>query len=532
MSSLALALACLAQDPLDESPWGIAPSHSASWGIGSWAPAIAETGVRWIRGFYQAEPDRVLAVSEKLGYRTCGILAWSPKGKKFSFPVDDLPGWRAWILDLLQKTRGRVRHWEVWNEPPNFSESKSPADYAKIVVEAYRTAKEFDPTLQIGLAAQSVNLNFLAQALDAGAAGHFDYVTVHPYEVLDHVERGWEPQFMSIVPTIRKLLADKSPTRRDVPVVITEVGQPVEKGVTPERQADQLVKAFVLSLAQGVKRIHWFEGIDGDSGPFGLIAGNRGDAPRRLSFTAMTQLVRTLGHAPRPAGWRVQDGKHTAFAFDAAGSPVVAAWAAAGTSSRIAFGARVRVIQPKTGAASEAEEVELTPSPVLIVGVPAAWLAEARAAGAKPFPWGGDYSGATSVAWTAAGGAKGLHPMGEERIVAIDGAPARDLSRTSGLSFTVDPNFLSYATVPLRITAEVRRNGEKAAGFNFKYESTSGWKGGFGWHTIPAGPPWTTLTWTLPDPQFVGKWGFHFGFDSDSAQHSGFSVRSVVVSRE
>src|SRR5688572_29459733 len=267
-----LLLACLAQDPIDESPWGLAPSHSASWGIGSWAPTLAETGVRWIRGFYQAEPDRVLAISEKNGYRMCGILAWSPKGTKFSFPVNHIPEWKAWITELLKKTQGRVRYWEVWNEPPNFSESKSPADYAKIVIAAYQAAKEVDPKLQIGLAAQSVNLNFLAQALDAGAAGHFDYVTVHPYEVMDMVDRGWEAQYMSIVPTIRKLLADKSPKQKDVPIIITECGTTVEKQFTQERQADQLVKVFTLSLAQGVKRIHWFEGIDGDSGPFGLIA--------------------------------------------------------------------------------------------------------------------------------------------------------------------------------------------------------------------------------------------------------------------
>ncbi len=523
-----LLLACLAQDPIDESPWGLAPSHSASWGIGSWAPTLAETGVRWIRGFYQAEPDRVLAISEKSGYRMCGILAWSPKGAKFSFPVNHIPEWEAWITDLLTKTKGRVKYWEVWNEPPNFSESKDPKDYAKIVVSAYTAAKKVDPKLQIGLAAQSVNLSFLAEALAAGAAGHFDYVTVHPYEVMDMVGHGWEAQYMSIVPTIRKLLADKSPTKKDVPIIITECVTTVEKTFTQERQADQLVKVFVLSLAQGVKRIHWFEGIDGDSGPFGLIAGNNGNAPKRLSFTAMTQMIKILGHAPKPAGWLVQDGKHFAFAFEGAEGPVLAAWAAYGTTSKLSLGANVRVVQPRTGATSEAQEVELTNAPVFILGVPAAKLAEARAAAAKPFPWGGDYTGATSVSWDAVNGAKGLHPIGEAKVV--DGA--RDQSSTGGQAFTVDPNFLSYATVPIKITMVMRRNGEKAAGFNFGYESTSGFKGGFGWYTIPEGREWTTKTWTIKDPQFVGKFGYHFSVNSDSTQHSAYGIQSVTVTRE
>jgi hypothetical protein len=520
-----LLLACLSQD-LENSPWGLAPSHSASWGIGSWAPTLAETGVRWIRGFYQAEPDRVLAISEKSGYRMCGIFAWSPKGAKFSFPVKHLPEWEAWIVDLLQKTKGRVKHWEVWNEPPNFSESKDPKDYAKIVVSAYTTAKKVDPALQIGLAAQSVNLNFLAQALDAGAAGHFDYVTVHPYEVMDMVERGWEAQYMSLVPTIRKLLADKSPKQKDVPIIITEVGTTVEKHLTQERQADQLVKAFVLSLAQGVKRVHWFEGIDGDSGPFGLIAGGDAKAPKRLSFTALTQLIQHLGHAPKPAGWLVQDGKHFAFAFEGAAGPVFAAWTPKGATSKLALGGKVRIVHPRTGAVAEAEEVELSHAPVLILGAPAARLAEARAQAAKPFPWGGDYTGATSVGLED-GVEKGLHPTAGK---VVDGL--LNLSGTAGTAFTVDPNFNSYETVPLKVTALVRRNGEKAAGFNFRYESTSDYKGGFGWHGIPPGKEWTTLTWTLKDPRFVGKFGFHFSFDSDSPQHADFSVKSVTVTKE
>ena len=43
---------------------------------------------------------------------------------------------------------------------------------------------------------------------------------------------------------------------------------------------------------------------------------------------------------------------------------------------------------------------------------------------------------------------------------------------------------------------------------------------------------WVTKTWALKDPQFVGKWGFHFGFDSDSPQNSGYSLLRVTVSKE
>ena len=75
-------------------------------------------------------------------------------------------------------------------------------------------------------------------------------------------------------------------------------------------------------------------------------------------------------------------------------------------------------------------------------------------------------------------------------------------------------------------------NGSKPAGFNFAYESTSGWKGGFGWYTVPEGEGWITKTWKISDPQFVGKWGYHFSFWSDSTQHSQYSILSVTVTKE
>src|SRR4029077_11271580 len=104
-----------------------------------------------------------------------------------------------------------------------------------------------------------------------------------------------------------------------------------------------------------------------------------------------------------------------------------------------------------------------------------------------------------SVSWEAPGGEKGLHPVGYGKVVTLDGKEARDISTAVGQGFTVDPNFLSYATVPIKITAVLRRNGDKGAGFNLKYESTSGWKGGEGWYTVPAGVQWTTNTWTIKD---------------------------------
>src|SRR5262249_9620025 len=169
-----------------------------------------------------------------------------------------------------------------------------------------------------------------------------------------------------------------SATTQDAPVWFTEVGEPVEKGITPEMQSDTVIKAYVLGLAQGVHRIHWFEGIDGDSGPFGLIAGGNGSAPKRPSYTALTQLIKALGQTPRCTGWLLLAGKHYGFVFDGPEGAVLATWAGPGATAKVALGAKVRVVQPRTGEAAEAGSVELTPSPVLVFGVPSPLVAQAR----------------------------------------------------------------------------------------------------------------------------------------------------------
>ena len=99
-----------------------------------------------------------------------------------TLPVNHLPGWSRYVTEMVKHAKGRIKYWEVWNEPPNGTgRDQTPADYAKIVVAAYNAAKAADPACQIGIAAKSVHVNYLEQAIKAGAKDHFDYLTLHPY---------------------------------------------------------------------------------------------------------------------------------------------------------------------------------------------------------------------------------------------------------------------------------------------------------------------------------------------------------------
>lgn len=511
----------------DPSPFGIASSHLSSQRLGSWLPAVRNTGVTWIRGFDVATAQARLTDAETLDVNVAGILVWGRPGKPLTLPVDDLEGWSRHVSGLVTRCKGRVQHWEVWNEPPNFTADKSPESYAKVVVAAYDAAKRADPTVQVGIAAKSNHIQWLETAIRAGAKDHFDYVTLHPYEVLDMVAQGGEALFLNIVPTVRTMLRVNNHARADVPVWFTELGTPVSATTTPDLQAARLLKAYTLGIAQGAARIHWFEGQDGDSGAFGLL-DERGK--QRASYTALSTLIASVGPRPDYVGWITPAEGVYGFVFRTPKDVVMVAWASPAASRPLAFETQVTKIDPTTGASTRTKQSMVTTLPQIFSGLAATWADRAGANRTQPFPWGGDFTGARVVSLVAPNIERGLHQFGKPSIRSFGGKPARDASARASQDFAVDPNFANYVTGPLKVSVAVRRNGTEPAGFKFKYESTTGWKTAGGWYTIPEGT-FTTKEFTLTDAEFVGNWAYHFMLDSDSKAQSQYSIESVTVTK-
>jgi hypothetical protein len=82
------------------------------------------------------------------------------------------------------------------------------------------------------------------------------------------------------------MLAAQDSARAKVPVIFTELGCDVKKGA--DVQANALIKAYTMAIAEGVACIDWFEGRDGDSGPMGLLDGTGKPRP---SYETMKHLI-------------------------------------------------------------------------------------------------------------------------------------------------------------------------------------------------------------------------------------------------
>ena len=546
------APAAVARDP-QLSIFGVGSSSMRDGNHPQWMPQMAAIGIRDVRAFYGSwgiereegqfdftKFDARLSYDESLGVQAGVLFNGTPpwkRGQEKGLPMHSLAEWSAMVKETVKHTKGRIKLFECWNEAPNgTAKDQTGADYAKLLCATYDAAKEANPEAMVGMAAKSAHITYLDQALVAGAKGHYDYITLHPYEVLGCVVNhpGTEQVYLSIVPNVRKMLKARDPAKANVPVIFTEIGVDTRRG--NDKQAQAVLKTYIMGIHQGVACINYYEGMDGDSGPLGLLDNH---AEPRPAYHALGRLIDKVSRHPTSLGWVMLNDKHYGFMIQGAKGPVLATWTTTTAPDEVNFGPEVEILDPTTGASTKATKYNLTLAPVLVLNVPAKLVAQAKLNKGKPMPWGGDYSNAKSVSvtFTDKYEEKGLHTMAADSIAAdvlAYGGNARSGEVPKGGNvFYVDPNFLSYDTVPLEITAMVKRNekGEKIS-LGFEYETSKTAREGYQ-RVEPQEIPedsseWHKLTWKIDDCQFIGTWAFHFRIQADAKK---YRMQSLTVTR-
>ena len=540
------------KDP-ELSIFGIGSSSMRDGNHPQWMPQMAAIGIRDCRAMYgswgvEKEEgkfdftyfDKRLAYDESIGVQDGvlfnGIPPWK-KGRDRGLPMNSLPEWSDLVKEMVSHTKGRVKLFECWNEPPNGTAgNQTGADYAKVVCATYDAAKSANPDAMVGMAAKSAHIGYLDQALRSGAKDHFDYITLHPYEILGCVvsHPGTEQVYLSIVPNVRKMLAARDPAKVNVPVIFTEVGIDIRRGL--DKQAQAVLKTYVMGIHMGVACINYYEGMDGDSGPLGLLDGKTNPRP---AYFALGRLIETVGRHPTSLGWVIFNDKHYGFMIQGAKGPVLATWAATTAPDDVDFGQEVEILDPVSGNTTKESKVSLTLAPILVLNPPEKLVAEAKANQGRPMPWGGDYSNAKSVSVTFAGkyAEQGLHTMAGDSIAAdvaaYGGGQRSGEIPKGGNVFYIDPNFLSYDTVPIEISVMVKRNEKNdPCSLSVEYESNQTPREGYQKtqpQDIPEGDTeWHKLTWKIDDSQFVGTWAYHFRLNGDAKK---YLIQNLTVTR-
>ncbi|MFA4943764.1 MAG: endo-1,4-beta-xylanase [Lentisphaeria bacterium] len=540
-----------APDPRDDaSPWGVGSGAEWAKDYPKFNPMVSQAGAKWLRLFEEwqtVQPrqgewkwegtDKIVANARANHLHLiggwCYFAPWaSADGGTRKGPIKDMQHWRDYVSASVSRYKGDIKYWEVWNEfNGSFYVGKNKVkDYADLVVAAYDAAKKADPTAQVGMSVASSDIGFLDLVIKAGAANHFDFICVHPYENIDAVRMGDEMGFLGLARTAREMLAANK-QNANTPLWITEVGSGAPPKPEPKadaRQADILLKSYILSLAQGFSRVFWFEVRGPTYGPedFNLI---RTDWSPRPSYQAYQTMAALLGAEPKYLGWLDVGQGGYGFLFKGQNGNVLVAWAPLNKEKKATFSADVEIVglDGKATPLAAGKEVVLNNSPMFIRGDLADLASQAAANLGKPYPWDGDHANAAQVNCRLGepnrdDGLTQITLPRPDQIgctvpAEVDGVACRRVvskNHDNGIiAFRADTRYIPFGVRTLDITVVARRAAkDKPAEISLTYETLDGlkdFKNGIEPWTVPAGDGWHEHTWRVRDACFINKWGAH-----------------------
>jgi len=261
-------------------PWSGLKDLGVSWvrcgagatALGNWADIHKGPGVfNWkgsdeeLNGICAQEGLSPLVI---LGY-TPTWLATAEKDAQATPPRDYLQ-----YADFTRTCVGRyhrsVRFWEIWNEEDIGFFKGTQQDYANLLKTGCIAAKTADPSCRVllgGLA--GVNLPYLSQLLENGAAGYFDVLGLHPYQWGQTFD---DRAFITQLLDARRLLNRHGCADR--PLWLTELGWSTgDSTITPDAQARLLTACMTTTLTLrriGVERVFWYTVKDWGGPGYGL----------------------------------------------------------------------------------------------------------------------------------------------------------------------------------------------------------------------------------------------------------------------
>ena len=268
--------------------------------------------------------DPIINANQSRGIRTQAVLVgapeWANAGGQFNYD-----GWSRFVSTTVARYKGRVSHWEMWNEPDLLDgEGKGkywtggPAEYARLLKYGYLAAKSSDAgstVLMAGLALTHNNQEFFNQFLDAlvkdaDASRNNWFFDVLPIHVYDRPLRAYElpmgylgyPSFAGLR-TLMKRRGFIKPiwiNEMGVPVWDYSTGQKAPGRATQDEQASFILQSIAYSMVVGVERMFFSQLYDDGAGAidpnnrqpaefFGLISNDGRPRPAYAAYQVAIQ---------------------------------------------------------------------------------------------------------------------------------------------------------------------------------------------------------------------------------------------------
>ena len=304
-----------------ESPFGV-QTHFAQGYPPEAMEVVAIGGIKTIRdelywsrvesrkGEYAFMPTYwYMEYAHRAGIRPLIVLSYAnPLYDENNAPVspEGLQAYADYGLAVVETYGPMLEGVEVWNEyncgVGTRKTGNKPDTYLPMLRQTYRTIKARHPDVPVvGVGMSCLIWSWMDLLLGMGALEDMDAVSVHPYRW----DR-WNETPETLDGDIDKLfgIIDRhNKTGRMIPVWSTEVSWPSipEWSITPETQAEYLVRCYAVLWSKGVPRNYWYKLIcdvdDGIESQFGIVRhwdDPRGRLTPKPAYAALAVMARQL----------------------------------------------------------------------------------------------------------------------------------------------------------------------------------------------------------------------------------------------
>jgi hypothetical protein len=331
--------------------------------------AMQDAGIKWGRqdftwrriereaGKYGWEPyDRLVTAFRNHGILPVGDLAYAPEFHDPRTPAG-VEAYARLAAAAATRYRGKVDHWQIWNEPNGGFWKGTPEQYAAMLAASGKAIHAANPDAKVlGLNMAFCDVLWAEKILKLVPYDCFDVACFHPYRppnapedkfdwwILDHYVKRWHKgELTEDFPLVHMTAFEQA---EELKKVLAKFGRPKPLWVTEMcwnthvhpygtselRQADVLVRFYVGAVASGaVDKVFWWTLKDQGERQFDqadMVGLMRADLAPKYSYHAYACMTRML-EAKRWVRNEVWGPEVFAAVFSAEGSAeeTVVAWA-------------------------------------------------------------------------------------------------------------------------------------------------------------------------------------------------------------
>lgn len=181
-------------------------------------------------------------------------------------PPSEMAYWDEYVRTIAAHVAGRIKYWELWNEPNESSYCGDISTMVTMAQHAHQIIKKVDPSALILTPSvdKASGPAWLANFLSSGGADAVDVIAFHGY---------WSAHAEDIVPIVERYRTIASANgASNLPLWDTESSWAYTSEMPlppPSEQAAYIAQSYLLHWSLGVTRFSWYA-YDGNS-PWGIL---------------------------------------------------------------------------------------------------------------------------------------------------------------------------------------------------------------------------------------------------------------------